>query len=144
MARCVPFEAEHAARIRLQPCQQEGASYASPEHYEHLAKTPAFTVLDGDEVLMCAGSIPVWPGRSVCWAMLAESVGHRMIYCVRHALRFMYTQQPGRYEMDVELEHANGARMAKAMGFELETPRLKSFYPNGGDGAMYVRVVTHD
>lgn len=142
MAKRVPFEAAHAERIRLQPCQHEGASYADRRHYEELAKTPAFTVMDGDEVLMCAGVLQVWPGRHVCWSMLAEGIGHRMVSCVRHALRFLAEQPAGRYEMDVEVGHAEGARMAKALGFDLETPRLKSFYPNGGDGTMYVRVTS--
>jgi len=143
MVERVPFLAEHAARIKLQPCQLEGASYASPAHYVQLAKTPAFTLLDGDEVLMCAGAIPVWPGRSVCWAMLAESIGHRMVHCVREAVRFMHTLQKGRYEMDVEAGHEEGRRMARAMGFSLETERMVSYYPNGNDASMFVRV-THD
>lgn len=140
MAKRVPFEAAHAERIRLQPCQHEGASYADRRHYEKLAKTPAFTVMDGDEVLMCAGVLQVWPGRAVCWSMLAEGIGHRMVACVRHALRFLAEQPAGRYEMDVEFGHAEGERMARALGFELETPRLRAFYPNGGDGTMFVRV----
>jgi len=123
MVKRVPFEAAHAARIRLQPRQHEGASYADRRHYEQLAQTPAFTVLDGDEVLMCAGVLEVWQGRHVCWAMLAEGVGHRMVSCVRHALRFLFEQAPGRYEMDVELGHGEGERLARALGFELETPR---------------------
>lgn len=140
MVKRVPFEASHAERIALQPCQHEGASYASRRHYEQLAQTPAFSVLDGDEVLMCAGVIQVWPGRHVCWSMLAESVGHRMVYCVRYALRFLAEQPAGRYEMDVEFGHAEGERLARALGFELETLRMTAFYPNGGDGTLYVRV----
>lgn len=140
MAERIPFQADHAERIRLQPCQHEGASYADRRHYEDLARTAAFTVVDGDEVLMCAGVLQVWPGRFVCWSMLAEGIGTRMVSCVRHALRFLALQPAGRYEMDVEFGHDEGERMARALGFKLETPRLKSFYPNGGDGVMYVRV----
>lgn len=143
MVRREPFQAEHAARIKLQPCQREGASYATDAHYRKLARTPAFTLLDGDEVLMCAGAIPVWPGRSVCWAMLAESIGHRMVHCVRQAVRFMHELQKGRYEMDVEMGHAEGGRLARAMGFSVETERMVSYYPNGNDAVMYVRV-NHD
>jgi len=140
MAKRVPFEAVHAERIHLQPRQRESAGYATPEHYRQLAAAPSFSVLDGDEVLMCGGAFEIWPGRRLCWALLAESIGHRMTACVRATRRFLAEVGARRYELDVEAGHDEGHRFAKLLGFEVETPRLRAYYPDGSDGAMYVRV----
>jgi hypothetical protein len=140
MAKRVPFEPAHAERIRLQPRQRAAAGYATPAHYVKLALAPSISVLDGDEVLFCGGVIEMWPGRLLCWALLAESIGHRMIACVRAVRRFMAELDAPRFEMDVEVGHAEGHRFARLLGFELETPRLRAFYPDGSDGTMYVRV----
>ena len=140
MAKRVPFEPAHAERIRLQPRQREAAGYATPDHYRKLAAAPSFTVLDGDEVIMCAGAFELWPGRRLAWALLAESIGHRMIFCVRTTRRFMVELAAPRYELDVELDHEEGHRFARLLGFEVETPRMRAYYPDGKDGTMYVRV----
>lgn len=140
MAKRVPFEPAHAERIRLQPRQREMAGYATSGHYAKLAAMPSFSVLDGDEVALCGGVIEMWPGRCLCWALLAESIGHRMIVCVRATRRFLAEVAAPRYELDVEIDHAEGHRFARLLGFEVETPRLRTYYPDGSDGTMYVRV----
>jgi hypothetical protein len=140
MAKRVPFEAMHAERIRLQPRQRAMAGYATPDHYAKLAAMPAISVLDGDKVLLCAGVIEMWPGRRLCWALLAESIGHRMTACVRAIRRFIVELAVPRLEMDVEIDHAEGHRFARLLGFEVETPRLRRYYPDGSDGTLYVRV----
>lgn len=140
MAKRVPFEPEHAARIALQPRQRAMAGYATPEHYRQLAAAPSFTVLDGDEVVMCGGAFELWPGRRLCWALLAERIGHRMTACVRATRRFLDEVAAPRYELDVERDHAEGHRFARLLGFEVETPQLRAYYPDGSDGTMYVRV----
>lgn len=140
MLKRVPFEPAHAARINLQPRQRADAGYASPQHYRQLAAAPSFSVLDGDEVLLCGGVIPMWPGRALCWALLAASIGHRMTGCVRTARRFLAEQPQRRLEMDVALDHFNGHRHAQLLGFAVETPRLRAYYPDGSDGSLYVRI----
>lgn len=140
MAKRVPFEPAHAERICLQPRQREMAGYATPEHYRQLAKAPSFSVLDGDEVVMCGGAFEMWPGRCLCWALLAEHIGHRMATCVRATRRFLEEVAAPRYELDVEHDHAEGHRFARLLGFDVETPQLRAYYPDGSDGTMYVRV----
>lgn len=140
MAKRVPFEPAHAERIRLQPRQVAATGYATPGHYRQLAAAPSFSVLDGDEVLMCGGAFSVWPGRVLCWALLAESIGHRMTACVRHTRQFLGEVAAPRFELDVEIDHAEGHRFARVLGFSPETPRMRSYYPDGSDGTMYVRL----
>jgi hypothetical protein len=143
MVERVPFTPAHAARIRLQPRQLEAAGYASVDHYRKLAATPSIALLDGHNVLMCGGAFEIWPGRAVAWALLAESIGHRMTACVRHVRRFFDEINAPRVEMDVAVDHEEGHRFARLLGFELETPRARVYYPDGSDAAIYVRV-RHD
>lgn len=140
MVERVPFEPAHAARIRLQPRQKPATQLVGDSHYELLARAPSIALLDGDEVLMCGGVFEVWPGRGIAWAMLAERIGHRMTACVRAVRRFFNEQAIARVEMDVEIDHAEGHRFARLLGFEQESPRLRRYYPDGGDGALYVRI----
>lgn len=142
MAKRVPFEPTHAERIRVQPRQVAMMGYATPEHYRQLAATPSFSVLDGDEVLMCGGAFEHWPGRAVCWALLSQSIGHRMTTCVRATRDFLAQHSAHRFEMDVERDHGEGHRFARLIGFAVETPVLARFYPDGTDGVMYVRFST--
>lgn len=140
MAKRIPFEPGHAKQIRLQPRQQPAAHLVGDSHYVQLARAPSIAIVDGDEVLMCGGIFEIWPGRAIAWAMLAESIGHRMVSCVRIVRRFFDEQAVARVEMDVEVGHEEGHRFAHLLGFELESPRLRRYYPDGGDGALYVRI----
>lgn len=140
MVECVPFAPEHAERIRLQPCQQAGHALSSPQAYRAMAAMPSFSVVDGDEVVMSGGIVELWPGRAICWALLAEHIGHRMTACVRATRKFLTSVTPHRLELDVQEGHEEGHRFARMIGFEKETERLRAFYPDGSDGTMYVRV----
>lgn len=108
--------------------------------YKALAKLPSITMLDGDEVLAFGGVITVWPGRAICWASLAESIGHRMTFVVRTIKLFLTVQNPGRLEMDVQWGHHEGNRFASLLGFNVECLRLRNFYPDGSDGVLYAQV----
>lgn len=140
MLKCVPFQPEHAARIRLQPSQRDGAALIQAKDYKALARLPSITMLDGDEVLAFGGVITVWPGRAICWASLAESIGHRMTFVIRTVKEFLTAQNPGRLEMDVQVDHPEGHRFACLLGFVQEIGRLRSYYPDGSDGALYAQV----
>lgn len=139
--RTVAFDPAHALRIRLQPRQRGLAASMTPESLAIMAKaTASITVLDGDEVLMCAGWLPLWEGRAMAWSMLAEGIGARMTGVVRAARRMTDTFTGRRLELDVERDHAEAHRLARLLDFTLETPCMPRFYPNGADAAMYVRI----
>lgn len=140
MVKAIPFKAEHARTMRIQPRQAAWRDSAPDVHFRALEARGAVTVVDGDEILMCGGSIEVWPGRKVVWALMAEGIKHRMTACARITRRFIEGQFTGRMELDVERDHPEGHRFARLIGFEKETDRLKAFYTGGLDGTMYVKV----
>lgn len=140
MVEAVPFKAEHARAMRVQARQRDWRDSTPDAHFRALEHRASVTIKDGDEVLMCGGSIEIWPGRKILWALLAEGIGTRMTSCTRITRRFVRAEFNGRMELDVERDHAEGHRFAQLIGFEKETDRLRSFYTGGLDGTMYVKV----
>jgi hypothetical protein len=137
--RVVPFQPEHTDRIRLQPRQRGWAGSVTPDTLAFLATQPSITVLDGDEVLMCGGWFPLWPGRGAAWSLMAEGIGARMTGVVRAGRKVLDTFNGWRLELDVETDFDEGHRLARLLGFELESPCLSGYYPSGADAAMYVK-----
>ena len=140
MVKEIPFLPEHANQIKLQPCQQAIHAHSSERAFRAMAAAPSFTLVDGEEIVMCGGIVELSPGRAICWALMAESIGHRMTACVRTTRRFVRAQKPHRLELDVQIDHEEGHRFARMIGFTKETERLRAFYPDGSDGTMYVWV----
>lgn len=138
--RVVPFAPTHLAAMRVQERQRTFLDYAPEGLSEQLAARPSITVLAGDTPLLCGGVIELWPGRGLCWAYFAEGIRERMTAVVRAARRFIDANAPARLEMDTEIDHEEGHRLARLLGFRLEAPRMECYYPNGNAGALYVRI----
>lgn len=104
----------------------------------HLEQQNSWTfVLDG-EVIACVGSMAQWPGRHTLWAYLNDSTGPRMRWITRESLRLL-RDVAGRVEFTVRADFLAGQRWAKLLGFEVETPLLRAFGPEGEDHVGYVR-----
>ena len=138
----VPFEREHLERMVIQQRQQGLEHLMTDEIYDVLMRSPAYTALDGDEVLACSGVVEVAPGRYGAWAYISENVGSRMLFVTRAIRRGLISTQYRRVEMDVDCDFPQAHRWAKMLGFELECERRKSFTPDGRDCALYARVRT--
>jgi hypothetical protein len=96
-------------------------------------------VMDGSPVL-CAGTIQQWPGRHIAWAYLNESTGRQMLRITNEVKRKLL-EVKGRIEFTVRADFPAGHRWAKLIGFEVETPLLKAYGPEGEDHVGYVRHV---
>lgn len=136
----LPFEKEHLQRMVIQQRQQGLEHLLTKEVYEVLVHSPAYTALDGDEVLACAGVIEVAPGRACAWAYISSDVGSRMKFVTKAVRRFLDAAQFRRIEMDVDCDFPQAHRWARLLGFDLECERRKSFTPDGRDCALYARV----
>ena len=136
----VPFEAKHMSTIRLQKHQTCDIGWMAPDHARLLENEYAFTILDGAEVLMVGGAIKCWEGRGIAWCFLAENIGTRFSAVHRHVKRFFSTQDFARLEAQVQLEFKQAHRWMKMLGFELECPLARAFFPDGSDAAFYVKV----
>lgn len=96
--------------------------------------------VDGDCV-GAGGVHPVWPGRAAAWALLSEHAGPAMLAIVRK-LDFVLTTMPAnRIEMTVRANFAPGCRLARFLGFALETPApMPRFYPDGASAYLFARI----
>lgn len=138
--KVVPYKAEHMKALRLQQAQLCNLNWMPVDQAVQLERVVAFTALDGDEVLACAGVLELWEGRGAVWAFLSENIGHRMVAVHRAVRRYFDVLDFRRLEAEVAIDFEQGHRWMRLLGFELESPRMRSYFPDGSDAALYVRV----
>ena len=119
----VPFSVEHLAAIKLQSAQSDVLSTLGDAESVYLeASTYAFTALDGDEVVGCAGIMKLWEGRGHAWALLSGNIGARFVGVHRAVKRAIQVSGYRRIEMDVDASHEEAIKWAHMLGFYNETP----------------------
>jgi len=95
-------------------------------------------VTDSGEVLVSGGVRKPWEGRGELWAVFSKvnySIAlHKIIK------KFTEEAKVKRLEMIVNYENVMGHKLAKALGFKVETEKLTAYRPDGGDVTMYVRI----
>jgi hypothetical protein len=138
--KVVPYQAEHLQKLRLQSAQLCNLNWMPIDQAVQLENVTAFTALDGDEVLACAGVLELWSGRGAAWAFLAEDLGTRMVAVHRAVRRYFGLLDFRRIEAEVAVDFPQGHRWMRLLGFELESPRMRGYFPDGSDAALYVRV----
>lgn len=136
----VPFKREHLKNMVIQQKQQGLEYLLTDEVYASLESGDAYTALDGDEVLACAGIIELAPGRAGAWAYLSQNIGNRMRGVTKAAQAFLDMADFRRIEMDVDCNFEQAHRWAKMLGFTMECERRRSFTPDGRDCALYAMV----
>lgn len=101
-----------------------------------------YAILCGEtgQVLFCGGVTEYWKGRGECWAVFHHSVKKKFLEIHRCVVRYFEMVDVKRIEATVKLDFDEGHRWIKALGFTLEAPRLKCYYPTGDDVALYSRV----
>ena len=139
----VPYMAEHLHALRLQSAQQPCISWMAEGHaelLERLENVTAFSGLDGEEVLGCAGVLKLWEGRYAAWAFLSGNCGRRFVAIHRAVKTFFAMNDFRRVEAEVATDFTEGHRWIRMLGFELENPRMRKYFPDGSDASLYVRV----
>jgi hypothetical protein len=133
----IPFKPEHLASLRAQPEQMIEVSALTPEFAAGLARTDAWTIVDGEETLFCGGVVE-YQGIGVLWAAVSSRIGRRMITVTRMCQRYLSLSSL-RIETSVRTDFAPGCRWAELLGFRREQhlPR------EGFDGSDHYRYVKH-
>lgn len=135
----MPFKALHLAQIELQGAQTFGGK--SREIGEALERSFAFSGIDNDIVLGCAGIVPLWEGRAHLWSYLSKNINKtQMIAIHRAALRGIEMRTEKRLEATCDVNFKAGHRWLKMLGFQMECERMRSYRPDGGDEALYSRI----
>lgn len=140
--RIEPFQRWHLQQLVDRSAQRHiGHFLQDAQHLEAIEAGQAFTALDSDRVLACAGLIPSWPGSAQAWAMLANDIGGAGMVRVTRAVLRLLELHTGRIEAVVEADFDAGHRWMRILGFECETPRpMRQWFPDGSAGVLYSRV----
>lgn len=136
------YEAAHLTELMEEKANVYLKRVLRPEHLAALENKWAFSAIsESGRVLCSAGVSELWPGRGEAWAIFHPECKREFI-AIHHAVRrFLTTCSIKRVEAAVRIDFKEGHRWVKALGFELEAPRLKAYSPDGCDMALYARVV---
>jgi len=137
--RVEPYEPEHLATMRIQNAQRN----VLPTLHDQvgmLESLPAVTIFDGDITVACVGAFEFWPGRAMVWSYLSEDARSRLLGLTRIIRRLMEHYDRRRLECEVAFDFAEGHRWARLLGFEVDAPRMRSYFPDGGDCTLYSKV----
>lgn len=137
----VPFRAEHFWAMDVQPSQAYVRDYVTPDQITALEQQNSFTAMDGDKPLMCFGWVPLYATRASLWALISASAGPHFVGLTRIGKNLANSLTFKRLEFEVDCEFEQGHRWAKMLGFKLEAERLRGFRMDGGDSAVYARVL---
>jgi hypothetical protein len=141
--KIIAFQAGHLYELKLQDAQQYfGDEILKPYYGEMIARSgDAFTVKDGEEVIMCCGCHELWNGRAEMWALVSKSAGRHMASIHKAVKGYLLQARWKRIEATVDAGFDAGMRWLKMLGFENETPiPMKGYRPNGGDSYLFARV----
>jgi len=143
MMEVVPFKAHHLTEIDLQCGQQYLSAFITPSQGHALeAQEWSFTGVVNGIPLASAGVIPMWMGRGMCWAYLSDHArGSKFLAVHRAVKRFLEGVYVQRLEMTVDTDFEPGHRWAEMLGFEMECAKMRAYRPDGGDCALYARVL---
>lgn len=136
----VPFEPEHILGIRNHSWQR-GATQTL-RHGEELARGHcAYTALCGHtgRPLICAGIVPLWPHRAMCWASFDVDARPVMVEAHRRTLAEVQAAPFTRLEMYVIPDFIPGIRWARMLGFTLECV-TEAGSPDGRDILVFKRI----
>lgn len=137
----IPFKREHMENMTIQEKQKGLEDLMTDDIYTLLEECDSYTFIDGDEVIACAGTIEITPGRAIAWAHISGNIGpKRMVGLTWRVRRFLDMKSYRRVEMDVDCDFEQAHKWARMLGFEMECERRRKYSPDGRDCALYARV----
>lgn len=104
----------------------------------------AVTLLRAEVPMACMGLLPVWRGRAIAWAVIAQDVGvSGLLRLVKVAEIGMKEAQFGRayrrIETTVRSDFVNGIQMAMMLGFAIDG-EMPCYDPEGNSYLMMSRI----
>lgn len=138
--KLVKFEPWHIEKVEPQPDQSTEKPMLDSKIAEALAAHPSYSLVDGDKVYGCGGIIEIWDGRASLWALFSRDIGKWLGIARKAALRLVKQSNCRRFEFDVAEGFTAGHRWARTLGFEVEAPLMKAFYPDGRNATLYALV----
>lgn len=137
----VAYQPEHLQTLVLQQAQAwMSPMLTDPKYAESLRRAgPAFTALDGNRVIACAGVVRMWENRDSAWALLDQDCGRQFIGIYRGMQRFLDLHDTRRVEASVDSRFEAGHRLMGMLGFKREGI-MRAYLPDGRDCDLYARI----
>lgn len=144
MIEFIPYRADHLADLIAQGVPH--LRFSDAMRTDVYAKSldvagRAWTGIIDGKVVGCGGFVPVWAGRSICWAFFGkfpQREWSRVVRRIRVTLDTEHGMGVRRIEAYVHRNHGNGCRLADILGFKIEG--LMQAFTTEGDAFMYARV----
>lgn len=137
----VPYEAGHLWELDRADGRAYLAMNVTPAQAQAMEGDQTFTGLMDGKVVAVGGIADLCPGRALLWSYMGPTAGRHMVALTRVAKRLIEMSTVDRLEADVDVDFEPGHRWLQLLGFELETPRMRKYRPDGGDMAKYVRII---
>lgn len=141
--KIVPFQLAHFYALKVQPAQAQALRFVTEDMVRKIVGTDAHSLIEGDEILACAGIIEIYPGRAAAWSFLSVNAGKRMVAITKAFKKHIWNSPIKRIEITVDSDFHNGHRLANILGFTLEAARMTAYSMPGGDCALYARIKRH-
>ena len=137
--RVVPFRRWHYEWLTDSNPTADGGSFIAVDGVLGQLETQnSWTgVVEGNPIA-CAGTIQQWRGRHTAWAYLGKNTAPYMVWITKQA-RIQLDKVTGRIEFTVRADFPAGQKWAGMLGFEVETPCMKGYGPEGESHVGYVR-----
>lgn len=141
MIEIVEFKREHMEYL-IDFQKPDYQAYFTNQVLDLLVSSKAtFTAMkDGHEVLVSGGVRETWKNRGELWAVFTNVPGMYTAELHKAIKGFVENYEIKRMEMVVYKTNTFGHKLARALGFKLETETMAAFTPDGQDASMYVRV----
>ena len=138
--RVVKFFRHHYTWLRESNPPADGGQFIATESVlAQLERENSWTGVADGVPIACAGTIRQWPGRYMAWAYLGKNTAPHMVWITKQVI-VQLEKLKGRVEMTVRSDFPIGQRWANMLGFEVETPCLRAFGPQGEDHVGFVRI----
>lgn len=134
------FKAEHWDQMIAQQAMAWTREFIAPEQLQMLEGQKSYTFRHEGKIVMCGGFLQHWEGRAEAWAHLAQDAGKHMLTLTKMTKRLIEILPFTRFEATVDAKFPQAHRWMLALGFEMEAPLLRRYFPDGRDGSLYARV----
>ena len=136
----VPFRSEHFYAITKISPPNGGGIEITPEMLKCMEKENSFTLLVDGVPVALGGTIRQWTGNYAGFAYITKAAAPHMLRITRYTRKILDAAGCGRIMATVQVGFDEGQRWAKMLRFEVETPVLKQWGPDGSDHTLFCRI----
>lgn len=140
--KIIPYQAEHLLALSLQPSQQWLSAVVDIDKARTLEQAEFHTAIEGRQVLLIAGVVPIWQGRGFAVAFVSDEARKHWLPIHRAARRWLDAFAPRRLEAAVAFgpDFERECRWLERLGFTVAQECARAFQEDGTDCRLYERI----